>query len=321
MSFHPLHAAKIPSRKPLTPPKLPQKAPSLLNLAEADRFKDLLLFAKAQVEGYFSGKHKSPHFGSDVEFAEHKEYVSGEDVSNIDWRVYGRSKRLYVRQYKEETDMVAYLLVDTSASMQYKGRGLETKLQHALKITAVLSYLVMRQGDKASLTLFSDRVLKFLPPSGTKRHLYHLLGELEAARPSARTDIAAAVRECGSLCKKRGCLIILSDFLGETGELFDALGKFLHRRYDVLLMQIMDPDELDLPNIDIAQFIDMETGEQVEVEPDEIRRAYRENMDALIAELSERANRRHLRHALVHTQNPYLQAIEAWLGFRGVVRP
>jgi uncharacterized protein (DUF58 family) len=320
MSIPPLQAAKLPSRKPLRPPPLPGAAPSLLNLEEADRFKDLLLFAKAQVEGYFSGKHKSPHFGSDVEFAEHKEYVSGQDISNIDWRVYGRTKRLFVRQYKEETDMVAYLLVDTSASMQYKGRGLETKLQHALKITAVLSYLMMRQGDKASLTLFSDRVLKFLPPSGTRRHLHNLLGELEAARPTARTDIAAAARECGSLFKKRGCLIILSDFLGDTRELFDALGQFLHRRYDVLLLQIIDPDELDLPNIDIAQFIDMETGEQVEVEPDEIRRAYRENMEALIAKLSERANRRHLRHALIDTRHPYLQAIEAWLGFRGVVR-
>ena len=320
MSFPPLQAAKLPMRRPLKPPPLPGAAPSLLNLEEADRFKDLLLFAKAQVEGYFSGKHKSPHFGSDVEFAEHKEYVSGEDVGNIDWRVYGRTKRLFVRQYKEETDMVAYLLVDTSASMQYKGRGLETKLQHALKITAVLSYLMMRQGDKASLTLFADRVLKFLPPSGTRRHLYHLLGELEAARPSSKTNLAAAARECASLFKKRGCLIILSDFLGDTRELFDALGQFLHRRYDVLLLQIIDPDELDLPNIDIAQFIDMETGEQVEVEPDEIRRAYRENMEELIAKLSERANRRHLRHALIDTRHPYLQAIEAWLGFRGVVR-
>ena len=317
-----LKAAKIPPGppRPAQPPPLPQRGSTLLNVEEADRFKDLLLFAKAQVEGYFSGKHKSPHFGSDVEFAEHKEYVSGQDIGNIDWRVYGRTKKLFVRQYKEETDMVAYLLVDTSASMQYKGRGLDTKLQHALKIAAVLAYLMMRQGDKAALTLFADKVRKHLPPSGTRRHLYNLLGELEWAKGSARTDMGAAIRECASLYKKRGCVIILSDFLAETDDFFEGVEQLVHRRYDVLLLQIMDPDELDLPNVELAQFIDMETGEQIEVEPDEIRRAYQENMQALIARLAERSNRRHLRHSLIGTEQPYLQAIEAWLGFRGLVR-
>lgn len=317
-----LQKAKLGQRLPRKrrgPPPLPRAEP-LLDLAEADRFKDLLLFAKAQVEGYFSGKHKSPHFGSDVEFAEHKEYVSGEDIGNIDWRVYGRTKRLYVRQFKEETDMVAYLLVDTSASMQYKGAGLGTKLQHALKIAAVLAYLMIRQGDKASLTLFADQVRKFLPASGTRRHLHNLLGELEAVAPSSTTDVGGAVRECASLFKKRGCLVILSDFLGETEGLFDALGQFLHRRYEVLLLQVIDPEERDLPNVSVARFVDMESGEQIEVEPEDIREAYRARMEGFIADLAERSNRRHLRHALIDTRAPYLQAIEAWLGFRGHVR-
>ncbi len=256
-----------------------------------------------------------------MEFAEHKEYVSGEDIGNIDWRVYGRTKRLFVRQYKEETDMVVYLLVDTSASMQYKGAGLghEAPARAENRRRALVpDDPPGRQG--VAHALLRTRCASSCPPSGTRRHLYNLLGELEAVAPSSTTDVGGAVRECASLFKKRGCLVILSDFLGETEGLFDALGQFLHRRYEVLLLQVIDPEELDLPNVSVARFVDMESGEQIEVEPEEIREAYREHMEGFIADLAERSNRRHLRHALIDTRAPYLQAIEAWLGFRGHVR-
>src|SRR3954452_12530677 len=251
---------------------------SLLTVEELERFKNLLVFAKSAVEGYYAGKHKSPFRGSSAEFADYKEYVAGDDVARLDWRAYGRSRRLYVRQFEEETDMVAYLLVDTSASMRYAGEKRQPKYFLAAKIAAALAYLMIKQGDKASLVLFADKVNQFLPPGGTRRHLHRLVTDLEQVRPAATTGIAQAINECQAIFKKRGRIVVLSDFLDDTGELFEALGQFLHRKYEILLLHVVDPDELNLPAFTEAKFVDMETEEQVQVDPEEIRAAYRQNM-------------------------------------------
>ena len=306
-------------RKERTPPPLPGADGGkslLLNPAEIERFGNLLLFAQAKVEGYFSGKHRSIYYGSNVEFADYQEYTPGEDIAHVDWRVYGRTQKLFLRRFEEETDMVVYLLVDGSASMQYQGTGLETKYLQAGRIAAALAYLMIHQGDKTALGLFSQTLDKYLPPGGTRRHLFNLVKELEAAHPQARTGIDEALRQCASVFRKRGRLVILSDFLCDHAGLFDALGPFLHRKFEVLLLQVLDPDEMELPPVDIAQFVDMETGQVVEVEPDEIRRPYRENMVSLTDGLARQSEGRRVQYSLVQTSNPYVSAIEAYLGFR-----
>jgi uncharacterized protein (DUF58 family) len=300
------------------PPPLPGTAgkSALLDPSEIERFGNLLLFAKSQVEGYFSGKHRSPYYGSNVEFTDYKEYSPGEDIAHMDWRVYGRTQKLFLRKFEEETDMAVYLLVDTSGSMQYQGAGLEPKFTQAARIAASLAYLMIQQGDKAGLGLFDQKLYKYIPPGGTRRHLYNVIKELEAVRPTARTGIQRALQECASIFRKRGLLVILSDFLGDHEELFDALGQFTHRKYEVLLLQVLDPDELDLPQVSLARFVDLETGEAVNVEPDEIRRGYRENMTGLTDYLAAQSDRRRIQYALVRTSNPYMHAIEAYLGFQ-----
>ena len=300
------------------PPPLPRTdgQSALLNPAEIERFSNLFLFARSKVEGYFSGRHRSPYYGSNVEFADYKEYTAGEDIAHMDWRVYGRTKKLFLRKYEEETDMVVYLLVDTSASMMYRGAGVETKFTQAAKIAAALSYLMIHQGDKASLTLFSQSVAQFIPPAGTRRHLFNLLRELEGVRPTGKTGIDQALNDCANVFRKRGRLVILSDFLGDQEKVFDALAQFVHRKYEVLLLQLLDPDELSLPDVGLARFVDMETGETVEVEPAEIRRGYRENMARLTDGIATRADRQRIQYARVDTSEPYLNAIEAYLGFR-----
>jgi uncharacterized protein (DUF58 family) len=311
------------SARPVQPTILGKPLPfgaqsrSLLTVEELERFKNLLVFAKSTVEGYYAGKHKSPFRGSSAEFADYKEYVAGDDVARLDWRAYGRSRRLYVRQFEEETDMVAYLLVDTSASMRYAGEKRQPKYFLAAKIAAALAYLMIKQGDKASLVLFADKVNQFLPPGGTRRHLHRLVTDLEQVRPAATTGIAQAISECHAIFKKRGRIVVLSDFLDDTGELFEALGQFLHRKYEILLLQVVDPDELNLPDFTVAKFVDMETDEQVQVDPEEIRASYRENMRRIIDELAREADLRQISHTMVDTRNPYLDAIEAYLGFRG----
>lgn len=298
------------------PPPLPGQVSSLLNPVELDRFRNLVVFARETVEGYLAGKHRSPFHGSSAEFVEYRDYVTGEDISLIDWRVYGRLRRLVVRQHQEETDMVAYLMVDHSGSMTYRAGGREAKCRLAAKIAAALAYLMIRQGDKAALTLFSDKVSSHLAPGGTRRHLFDLLNRLEQIRPSSWTGIEAAVNECGSLYRKRGRLVLLSDFHCDLDGLFDALGQLAHRRFEILLLQIVDPDELNLPDVLMARLVDAETNEHVEVEPDEIRDAYRRHMTAWMDGLVEQASHRRIRHSLVSTRNPYLEAIEAYLGFR-----
>src|SRR6187431_562739 len=165
--------------------------PLLLNIQELERFENLLVFAKATVEGYFAGKHKSPYRGSAAEFADYKEYTPGDELARLDWRVYGRTRRLYLRQFEEETDMTAYLMVDISGSMRYAGENRTSKYILAAKIAAALAYLMMAQSDKAALALFSHKVTQFLAPGGTRRHLHRIVTELERVRPSQSTGMAA----------------------------------------------------------------------------------------------------------------------------------
>ncbi|HEY2952093.1 MAG TPA: DUF58 domain-containing protein [Verrucomicrobiae bacterium] len=305
-------------RPPPLPPQVAGKVNQgpILTLGELDRFRNLLVFAKSAVEGYFSGKHKSRFYGASAEFSDYKEYVAGEDTAHIDWRVYGRTRRLFIRQFHDETDMVVYLLVDTSASMRYFGEQRQAKFFLAAKIAAALSYLMIQQGDKAALALFADTITSFLPPGGTRRHLHRIVTTLEAVRPASTTGIEHAITECSGIFRKRGRLVVLSDFLTDTERLFDALGQFMHRKFEILLMQVLDPDELHLPNLNVARFVDMETGEQVQVEPEAIRRSYRETMRQFVDALAREADQRQISYALVDTRNPYLDAIEAYLGFR-----
>ena len=312
-------AARVPPRLPgfFRPHPSVARRNTLLTPAELERFGNLLLFARSTVEGYFAGKHKSPHHGSSVEFTDYKEYVPGDDPKRIDWRAYGRSRRLFVRQYEAETDMVIYLLVDISASMNYAGAERDTKYTLAAKIAAALAYLMLHQGDKAALALFAETLKRFHAAGGTRNHLHHLLAELESACPASGTGMAGALTECSSLFKQRGLLVVLSDFWDDLDRALEALSRFQHRKFEILLLQIIHQHELNLPNISAARFHDMETHDEVEVEPEEIRAAYRELARQRMETLAREANRRQMSHALVHTGRPYLDAIEAYLGFRG----
>lgn len=290
---------------------------SLLSPAELERFGNLLLFARSTVEGYFAGKHKSSYRGSSVEFTDYKEYVAGDDPKRIDWRAYGRSRRLFVRQYEAETDMVIYLLVDVSASMNYAGTDRETKYVVAAKIAAALAYLMIHQGDKAALGLFAETLKRFLAAGGTRGHLQNLIAELEVVEPAFTTGIAGSLMECNSLFKRRGLLVVLSDFWDDPDRTFEALSRFLHRKFEILLLQVVHPHELDLPGVHAARFHDMETHDEVQVEPEEIRAAYRDLARQRADILAREANLRQISYALVNTNRPYLDAIEAYLGFRG----
>jgi len=308
----PAGLASSPAKAP------PAQPPSLLlSVEELERFGNLLVFAKSTVEGSYAGRHKSPYRGSAAEFADYKEYVSGDDIARLDWRVYGRARKLFIRQFEEETDMTVYLLLDQSASMRFAGAKRPPKFFIAAKIAASLAYLMLAQGDKAALALFSNKVTQYVAPGGTRRHLHRIVTTLEQARPAQTTGLAQALVDCAALFKKRGRLVILSDFLDDTTALFDALAQFLHRKFEILLLHVVDPDELNLPPFSAAKFVDLETGELVQVDPEEVRAEYRQTMHSFIDGLAREADLRQVQHRVVNTEQPYLDAIEAYLGFRG----
>jgi len=290
------------------------KGDKLLNLEEVSRFDNLLVFAKSLVDGYYSGRHRAVNYGSSAQFKDYRAYQPGDELSKIDWRLYGKTKRFYTRRYDNETDMIIYLLVDTSASMGY-GKGTGKNLL-AGQIAAALAYLMINQGDKVSLILFDTKVRHFIAPGGTRAHLYNMVNTLEEAEPSLKTDVCATLHECQALLKKRGRLVVVSDFWGADSQLFDALSLYLHRKFEVLLMQVMDDDELNLPQYDNVRFVDMESGEEVQVEPDEIRSQYKKNMQEFLNSMAHDSEARKISYSLLNTSSPYLEAIESYLGFR-----
>lgn len=336
-------ATSEPSRPAGTPPPLPTRvvptlresaeqanaklnearAARLLDEAELERFRNLLVFAKTAVEGRFQGRHKSPDLGGGGEFSEYLAYEPGHPVQNIDWQVYARAKRLVIRRFRQETDMDVHLLVDSSGSMAYGGGKRETKGLRAARIAASLAYLMLKQGDKTSITLFSDKIIDHVPPGGTRRQLMAMLRTLVRPAHSSQghTDLPACIRECDRLIRRRGRLVILSDFLGPEPEaVFDALAPFVHRRFEILLMRLNDPDEVTLPDAPLARFVDMETGETVEVEPSEIRADYEKRMRSLVKAYSDSSALHCIEFASLDTSSPHHEAIEAYLGFRGSKR-
>lgn len=307
-----------PPGAPLTLPPA-ETGRGLLNEDELNRFRNLLVFAKAAIESRFAGRHKSSDFGSGGEFAEHRQYQPGLPTAAVDWQVYARTKRLFIRTYEELTDMAVHLVVDGSGSMSYHGRGQEVKSLRAARTAAALASLMMRQGDKVGFTLFGYRILSHLPTGGTERHLQQILRELikPARQSSGPTRIAESLREASLLIKRRGRLVIISDFLGEDpADILEACGPFVHRRFEILLLQLSDPDERTLPDAPLARFVDAETGEQIEVEPAELRDAFEQTVAQRTLALQEGARQRGIEFAHLDTEKPYLEAIEAYLGFR-----
>jgi len=313
----------LPGRKPVPPP-LPKKstASTLLPPGVLDGYANLLLFAESVVQGFFSGKHRSLDFGSSAEFAEFKAYQAGDPVAHVDWKVFARSRRLMIRKHREEKEMTAWLVVDVSGSMAYRAEGREAKCLHAARIAAALATLMQRQGDRFSLTLFNQTPCAHVPAGSTRRHLMDCLTTLEArtAKPAGPTSAGAALDLCSPMFRRKGSLIVISDFFTDLDIFFRSLAQFQHRGFEILLLHVTDPDERLLPNVPMARFVDMESGASVEVTPDEIRTAYRREMEAMMQRMDEECTRRGIAWHLLRTEEPWRDALEAWLGLRGKTR-
>ena len=315
----------IPKREPPPRPKPPQPGSrfGIMRPEDLDPFKNLVLFAEAIVEGWFAGKHRTLDYGANAEFAEYKAYVPGDPVNHIDWRVFASSRRLVVRKYREEKDMPGYLVVDMSRSMSYRQKGRDGKILRAARMAASLAYLMHRQGDKSALALFNHRLEKALPPGSTRGHLFELCSVLEDACMGARGQTLPhfALQECLPLFRRRGCLVVISDFFVDLEPLFDSLSQFLHRKFRIMLLHVLDPDEYHLPDVPMARFIDLESNDAIQVAPDEIRDTYTREIEGHIDTLRLECHRRGIHYHRLSTDQPYVEALEAWLGLRSQSAP
>src|ERR1017187_9318765 len=228
---------------------------------------NLSILVRRAVEGFISGLHRSPHKGFSVEFSEHGEYVAGDDLRHLDWVAWGRTDRYYIKQYEQETNLRAYILLDSSASMNYRGAGsgaISTKFQYGCYLAACLSYLMCRQQDVVGAIAFDSKVRFHLSPGSAPSHLDRLFKQLEALSPGKRTAMAATFHELADTIDRRGLVVIISDLYDDQAQVLKALQHFVYKKHQVIIFHLMDPSELVLPFKKIVTLVDMETDQRLQ---------------------------------------------------------
>jgi uncharacterized protein (DUF58 family) len=281
-----------------------------------DRFGRLELLARLVVEGVMSGLHKSPFKGFSVEFAEHRHYGPGDEIRHIDWRAFGKTDRYYVKEYEEETNLKAYLVVDTSGSMGYAGRTV-SKFEYARQLAAGLAYLMISQRDAVGLITFDDAIRSMIPALSAPSHFSVLCKSLSDARIGGETPLAGVLHSLAERIRRRGLVIILSDGFDKLDDLTNALQHLRHRRHEVLFFQVLAPEEEDFPFRRPARFRNLENLDQrLLVDPAAMRKAYLEKFHAFRESLVERIRAMGADYYKASTAVPLDQTIIDYLATR-----
>ena len=288
--------------------------PNYLDPAVLAKLKGLDLKARLIVEGYVSGLHKSPYQGFSVEFAEHREYVPGDDLRYVDWKLYGKSDRYYLKQYEEETNFNCHLLLDTSESMQYRSEhAAVSKLEYARLVAAALAYLVIQQQDAAGLATFDRAISNFIRPSSTASHLKQLFHVMEQTPARGETALGPIFHDLAERIKKRGLVIVLSDLFDDAESILMGLKHFRHRRHDVSVLQIIDPAEQDFPFEDPTLFKGLEGLPDQMTEPRSLRRAYQREFERFTNELRRGCRDLRMDYQIIRTDRPLDVALSSFL--------
>jgi uncharacterized protein (DUF58 family) len=279
------------------------------------RLRNLQLLARTVVEGYVSGLHRSPFKGFSAEFAEYREYLPGDDLKHFDWRVFARSDRRYVKQYEEETNLTCTLLLDASGSMAF-GSGDATKFDYACTLVAALAYLMVRQRDRVGLAVFDDDVRERIPPRSSPAHMKNIVERLERLHPSGETGTARALHAVADGIRRRGLVVVVSDLIDDQAAVMGALNHFRHDRSEVIVFNVFDPAERDLPFDGQVDFEDMETGRRMLVQPDVIREDYRRRFAGFVQRYRQECAASLVDYQLVTTDMPFELMLAAYLSRR-----
>jgi uncharacterized protein (DUF58 family) len=294
---------------------MPEDYHKYLDPATVSKLAGMELKARLVVEGFIVGLHRSPYHGFSVEFAEHRQYMPGDDVKHLDWKVYGKSDRFYIKQFEEETNLKGYILLDASASMGYKSDGV-SKLEYGSYLAAALSYLMLRQQDAPGLLVYDNRIRSFIPPKGARSHINNILKQLEKTQPSAKTDAAIAFHELADRIKRRGLIIVISDLFDEPDRMLSGLKHFRHRKHEVIVFQVLDPFERNFSYRAEARFRDMETGQMLLTNPYQIQKDYIECLNDFIEKFSRSCRDALIDYHLLDTSVPFDKALFGYLAKR-----
>jgi len=281
------------------------------------RLEGLQLRARLIVEGYVSGVHRSPYRGFSIEFAEHREYAPGDDLRYVDWKVFGRTDKIYLKQFEEETNQVCNLLLDTSESMRYQSAGAPmSKLEYARCAAAALSYLVLQQQDSVGLVTFDREIRALVRESSNPSHLKQLLHVMEESAPERKTDTGPIFHDLAERFKKRGIVVILSDLFDDVDSMMAGLKHFRHRRHDVILLHVLDPAEVDFRFRRVTLFKGMEQLPEVLVEPRALRAAYLEEFDRFVRRLKKGCRMHRIDYVQMRTDQSLELALSSYLSSR-----
>jgi uncharacterized protein (DUF58 family) len=288
-----------------------------LNPQTLAKLEGLELRARLIVEGYVSGVHRSPYHGFSIEFAEHREYVPGDDLRYVDWKVFGKTDKVYLKQYEEETNLVSYLLLDTSESMQYRSDGAAlSKLEYAQCVAGALSYLILQQQDSVGLVTFDKEIRALIRASSNPSHLKTLLHVMEQSSAERKTATGPIFHELAERLKKRGVVIVLSDLFDDVPSLLAGLKHFRHRRHEVILFHVLDPAELDFPFRQPTLFKGLEEWPEVLADPRSLRRAYLAEFHKFLHDVKLGCRKERIDYVEMRTDQPLDVALSSYLSSR-----
>lgn len=284
------------------------------------KVKDLEVRARRIVEGFVSGSHKSPFQGVSVEFAEHRQYVAGDDVRHIDWKLYGKTDKFYLKRYEQETNLVCHLLLDTSESMKYGSAG-TSKLDYACELVAVLSHLILAQQDSVGAAFFEDKLRYFVPASSQATHLKQILHLLAICQPAnLPSKIGPVLDELAVRIKKRSLIFVVSDCFDDLESLLAGFRHLRYKRHEVVLLHLLDPAELEFPFHDVTMFRGLERFPDLLVEPRALRKAYLAEFDHFRRELQVGCQSMDVEYELVRTDEPLERFLTRYLSTRAGIR-
>jgi uncharacterized protein (DUF58 family) len=275
----------------------------------------LQLRARLAVEGYYSGIHKSPYHGFNVEFAEYREYSPGDDLRYLDWRVLARTDRHFIKQFEAETNLSCYILLDASGSMDFT-TARETRLDYGAGLAAALSLLMLRQGDQAGLVVFDNAVRQFIPPRGNARHFSAIVDALERLRPGADTDVAAVLHEIAERIRRRSMVVLISDLFDDPEALLNGLQHFRHRHHEVIVLHLLDDAEIEFPYDRVTLFEGMERGEEIVVDPRVVAESYRARFHRFLETLRHGCTEKNIDYQRMQLSDPFDRALTAYIGRR-----
>lgn len=292
-----------------------EKHKRYLDVKTVTRLSNIRLVAKLVVEGFISGLHKSPYKGYNVEFSEHRPYMQGDEPRDIDWKVYAKSDKFYVKQFEEDTNMRCVLMLDVSGSMEF-GDGALNKRDFGSYLTASLSYLMLRQQDSVGLVTFAGGIRKFIPPRSNPNHFNVILDELEHTDPGGDTSVSSSLHELAERMKRRGLIVVISDLLDDPGKVVNGLKHLRHKKHEVIVFHVLHDHELDFPYKGQILFRDMEGGAEILTGATELAAEYRR----LMGEFSDRYRREclgnYMDYTLMRTGGGYDSALFTYLAKR-----